>query len=277
MLSSNLLKRNWVMMQPEGTRVIDSNELVEKRLRDQGMLDRASGKGQEGFQSGLQGETLEDVNSEGEDAVIKAQPPQPVYEGPSPEELIAQAQEEIRRMQEEARAQIEADRSQAVEDGRNAGRDQGYQEGMARADAEIAEAKHQLETAYREKIKELEPAFIRELTGIYEHIFRVDLGEYRNLVLQLLESCMERVESSGSYMVRVSTEDYPFVSMQKKVLLESLGNKNAALEVVEDATMKKNECMIETDGGIYDCSLDVQLTALQRELRLLSYEGAEPV
>ena len=274
MLSSNLLKWNWVMVQPEEARVIDSNELVEKRLRDQGMIGGA-GNGQEGFQSGLQAEMLEDVDSYSEGTVIKADPPEPVYDGPSPEELIAQAQEEIRQMQEEAQAQIEAARSQAIEDGQNAGREQGYQEGMARAEAEIADAKRQLEEAYHDKIRELEPAFIRELTGIYEHIFRVDLSEYRNLVLQLLESCMEKVESSGSYIVRVSTEDYPFVSMQKKVLLESLGNKNAALEVVEDVTMKKNECMIEADGGIYDCSLDVQLAALQRELRLLSYEGAE--
>ena len=274
MLSSNLLKWNWVMVQPEEARVIDSNELVEKRLRDQGMIGGA-GNGQEGFQSGLQAEMLEDVDSDSEGTVIKADHPEPVYDGPSPEELIAQAQEEIRKMQEEAQAQIEAARSQAIEDGQNAGREQGYQEGMARAEAEIADAKRQLEEAYHDKIRELEPAFIRELTGIYEHIFRVDLSEYRNLVLQLLESCMEKVESSGSYIVRVSTEDYPFVSMQKKVLLESLGNKNAALEVVEDVTMKKNECMIEADGGIYDCSLDVQLAALQRELRLLSYEGAE--
>lgn len=63
--------------------------------------------------------------------------------------------------------------------------------------------------------------------------------------------------------------------MQKKVLMEVMGNKNAALEVVEDATMKKNECMIEADGGIYDCSLDMQLAALRRELLLLSYEGVE--
>ena len=54
-----------------------------------------------------------------------------------------------------------------------------------------------------------------------------------------------------------------------------MGNKNATLEVVEDAALRKNECMIETEGGIYDCSLDVQLAALRRELLLLSYESAE--
>jgi len=256
------------MVEPEGTRVIDSNELVEKRLRAQGIL---GGSGKEGFQSGLQAEMLEGIEGEEDQTVIKAD--QPAYDGPSPEELIAEAEEEIRRMKETAAGEIEAARAQALEEGRNEGRDLGYRDGAARADAELQNAKRELEEAYSARIQELEPEFIKALTGIYEHIFRVDLSEYKNLVLQLLKGCMEKAESSGSYIVRVGPEDYPFVSMQKKELLESLGNKNAVVDVVEDMTMKKNECMIETDGGIYDCSLDVQLTALQRELRLLSYSS----
>ena len=113
------------------------------------------------------------------------------------------------------------------------------------------------------------------MSGIYEHIFRVELGSYHNLVMGLLENCMQKIESSSNYMIHVSREDYPYVSMQKKVLLDVLGNKNAALEVVEDASMRKNECMIEADSGIYDCSLDMQLDELRRELMLLSYEGVE--
>ena len=45
------------------------------------------------------------------------------------------------------------------------------------------------------------------------------------------------------------------------------------MEIIEDMTLKKNECMVETDGGIYDCSLDGQLEALRKELLLLSYDG----
>ena len=41
----------------------------------------------------------------------------------------------------------------------------------------------------------------------------------------------------------------------------------------EDATLEKNECMIETGNGVFDCSLGTQLEALNEELRLLSYEA----
>ena len=51
--------------------------------------------------------------------------------------------------------------------------------------------------------------------------------------------------------------------------------KPSMLEFVEDRTLGKNECLIETPDGIYDCSLSVQLSELKRKLLLLSYSGAK--
>ena len=50
------------------------------------------------------------------------------------------------------------------------------------------------------------------------------------------------------------------------------GTGASLLEVVEDITLSKNQALIETDGGIYDCSLGTQLDELGKKLRLLSYE-----
>ncbi len=279
LLSNNLLKSNWVQVQSDDTRIINSNSILGRRMRELGIepLPPQEDEKQEGFRSGLSAEEVSGPGAEGDggSAVIKAEPPEPVYEGPSPEELIAQAQEEITQMREAAQAEIAAARQQALEEGRQEGRMQGYQEGAASADAELSRARAELETAYNDKVRQLEPEFVKQLTAIYEQVFHIELGDYQNLVLRLLEGCMLKIETSSNYIIHVGPEDYPFVSMQKKVLMEVMGNKHAALEVVEDATMKKNECMIEADGGIYDCSLDMQLAALRRELLQLSYEGVE--
>lgn len=285
MLSNNLLKGQWVQVQEEETRVIDNNVLLERRLR-QGELQPLSFSDEqteeafasEGFQSGLNAEELEGLLTDPDElgTVIKAEPappPMPVYDGPSPEELIAQAQQEIAQMQMAAQAEIEAARKNAIASGKEEGFQQGYREGTAKANAEIAQTKKQLEAAYEQKVHELEPEFVKQLSGIYEHVFHVKLGESYELIMGLLERCMQNIENSSSYIVHVSKEDYPFVSMQKKTLAEAMVNKNAALDIVEDAALKKNECMIDADGGIYDCSLDIQLEALQKELKLLSYEG----
>ena len=34
--------------------------------------------------------------------------------------------------------------------------------------------------------------------------------------------------------------------------------------------MKKNECIIETDAGVFDCSLDIELNNLIKDIKLLS-------
>ena len=46
--------------------------------------------------------------------------------------------------------------------------------------------------------------------------------------------------------------------------------QNGSLEIVKDATLERNQCLIETDGGIFDCSLDVQLENLIMDVKALS-------
>jgi flagellar assembly protein FliH len=43
-------------------------------------------------------------------------------------------------------------------------------------------------------------------------------------------------------------------------------------EIIEDVTLKTGDCMIESDGGIWDCGLGTQLELLVKQLKILSYE-----
>ena len=47
-------------------------------------------------------------------------------------------------------------------------------------------------------------------------------------------------------------------------------SKEIQMDIVEDVTMKKNECIIETDTGVFNCSLDIELNNLIKDLKLLS-------
>ena len=60
--------------------------------------------------------------------------------------------------------------------------------------------------------------------------------------------------------------------MKKKELIRGTNIAIENVELLEDVTLGKNECMIETGNGVFDCSLGTQLEALNEELRLLSYE-----
>jgi flagellar assembly protein FliH len=83
---------------------------------------------------------------------------------------------------------------------------------------------------------------------------------------------MRNIEGSGTYLIHISKEDFPFASMQKKELVKGTNINLDNVELLEDVTLNKNECMIETGNGVFDCSLGTQLEALNEQLRLLSYE-----
>ena len=125
---------------------------------------------------------------------------------------------------------------------------------------------------YQQRVAELEPQFIDMLTGIYEHLFKVEIGGHRNVIIHLISSAMNQVDGAKDYLVHVSKEDFAYVSMQKKEILDNVTAGNATIEIIEDISLHKNECLIETDGGIFDCGLGTQLSELTRKLKLLSYE-----
>jgi flagellar assembly protein FliH len=139
--------------------------------------------------------------------------------------------------------------------------------------AEYAEKEQRLCEQYNQKLEEMEPYLIQQLTGIYEHVFGVELSGHRNILQHLLAATLRSVEISEHYLIHVSEQDYPYVSMQKSQIVEEGCVKNASLEIAEDRTLGKNECLIETENGIFDCSLSTQLTELKRKLQLLSYTG----
>ncbi|MCM1102761.1 MAG: FliH/SctL family protein [bacterium] len=284
----SLIKSNLTVVQEEEKIVIDTNELIAQKLKalsgtasgaavleanefaDQGMagaeddgLSELFGEtppdGGNGFTPGIQAETIE---------LIK--------EGPSPEELLAQAREEIAQMQQDAVRQIEQQRETALAEAKREGYDAGYAEGMHQVEqikAELAESERQMAAAYEQKIDELEPLFIEKLTGIYEHIFKVNMTSDKQVLLYLAENVIRNVEGNKEFFVHVSKEDYAAVNMQKKQLEEAAAGVNTSVEVVQDTTLSEGECMIETDGGIFDCGLGTQLAELKKQLLLLAYSG----
>lgn len=291
MSKGSVLKSGWMYINPTEARVIDTNAMVESKLKELSFKLAAETEGDAGFTEGfvqgikaeqvteLIGEGLEPISEEAENAI------------PESELLLQQAQEEIENMKAQALAEIEEARVQVIEEAKKIG----YQEGFALGEKEGYEKGHvdglnsvaeereealrevsiqlaQMEEAYQNKIAELEPQFIETLTGIYEHIFHVSLKNSRDLIVYLIENTMRNLEGSNGFLIHVSREDYPFVSMQKKELVKGTGISVDDIDIIEDATLARSECMIETGNGVFDCGLGTQLEALNEEIRLLSYE-----
>lgn len=277
MLYSNLLKSGTTVVTEEKKKVIDTNELIAKKLENY----RKEQSRQSGFRAGLQAEEIELADPE--DAGTDAGPGVPaetaVYDGPSPEELLNQAEEEIAKMRKKASEELEEERKNVLEKAKKEGFDQGFETGQKQGEAladekieQLEKQKLQMQKEYQEKVEELEPDLVDTITRIYEKVFDVELKDYRGIIVYLISTAMSQIEGARNFLIHVSKEDYSYVSIQKKEIVESSVGGNVSVEIVEDVSLKKNECLIETEGGIFDCGLGTQLEELEKKLKLLSYE-----
>jgi flagellar assembly protein FliH len=188
---------------------------------------------------------------------------------------LQQAQEQADTIVQDAMAQAEEIRNNAINQGRQEGYDAGYQEGVAAAQAlkdEIEQQRGDLEKEYQQIVDELEPEMVDVLTQIYEHVFNIELREDKEIILHLLKTTLSRIEPGKDLIVHVSSDDYDEIMDQKETLDACVTSPNTTMEIIEDPLLKENECMIESDSGVFDCSLGVELSEISRKLKLLSFD-----
>ncbi len=290
-MSSGLLKASYITVKDDEKRVIDSNQMVSDRIQKLSeMLQDASDQTfAEGFSEGLDALNVEqllmdrDAMGDVADASV------------SNEEMLSSAREEAENIMSEARrnadailadanaqaqeilsnadAQAQAAFSDAQKKGYEEGSAAGYNDGMQKmsaAEEELNVRAAAMEEMYQRQISELEPRFVEVLTDIYSHIFHVDLSGKTELILYLLKDAIRGIDSGRDFLVHVSKDDYTDVCEHKEVLLQGLSSQ-ASMEIIEDITLSKGECFVESEGGIFDCSLGTELELLKKELVLLSY------
>lgn len=264
---------------------IDNNEFVARRIEElTRQIEKETPQAiEESFSEGLDPMTVEALVSDG-DADDEGFIPGGVIKGDASafsadaaaaiEEANARAQDIVECAEREA----EEIKQAAAEDGRAAGYEQGLKDGREAAEAEyrqkedaLARKEAELEQAYQKKTEELEPLLVDKLAGVFERICGARLENDKQTVMYLLNRALTGTESGRDYIIHVTSEDYQLVKSSKEDLCKGTGILPENIEIVEDATLSAGGCMIESEGGIWDCSLGTQLKQLAAELRILSY------
>lgn len=281
---SNLYKAGFVHL-GEDARVIDMNAILEKRLKEE--AERRSRRpehelvaAQDGFTEGLNAEKV-DVLLE-PDVEVASQQNASIQEQEQLKQEIEKARNELAGLQaqieqEKEQAQLEIDqmKAKAFEEANEQGYQEGYRKGLdsvQELQKQCEDERLQQEQEYQKKLEEMEPLMVDTLCDVYSHIFKVEAKEHKELVLKLLQDTLLKVDGTGSIIVHVAKEDYAYVQEQKGALLEEAGMQSGSVEIVSDAALARAQCMIETEGGVYDCSLDTELAELKRRLMLLAYQ-----
>ena len=260
---SNVIKAYSVRYDDEATKKIDAHLRIDKELENRRILASiATPATQEGFIEGLQALVVDAFSEEAqeedhaekaamilEDARLEAQ------------QILEQAKEEAARLKAETLALATK---------------KAYEDGMQQVKKEAQKLKDeheamiaQLQQEHEEVIRTMEPQMAAIIASLVEKMTGILVTNQEDVIITLAGRALRGMDKSDEYTVRVSKEDYEYVSMKKAHLLSAIG-REVALFVTEDANLNKNQCIIETDQKIINCSLDVQLGNLITDLKLLS-------
>ena len=300
---SNLYKTSYMNMGSD-KRVIDMNELVKKRIDALGYkMQRPENSGfveginadSVGVEELVEGVTLEsDLFPEGEAGgdfteglsgnVIKGD------SHADTQALLDAAHMEAEKIIDTAKAsaaKIESDASakanSIMEEARNQGYESGYSEGMSKAAQEMQDMrealdkeKQELEELYQKRLNDMEPELVETITDVYEHILKTDLKIHKTIAGHLVANALRNIEGARSFFIHISKDNFDSVHSRKGVLEEAVKVPGSIIEIMEDISLPPDSCMIETDGGIFDCSLGTELSELSTKLRMLSFSKDDP-
>ncbi len=285
---SNLLKGFYTKQTEE--RVIDYNEVISGKIESFRSKMKSQGVEADGFVNGLNATVVENLiidDKEENDTVISAKAEPKEEEGSVngddlkllAENIISDANEKAEEILANARKEAEELKKNAYEAAFSEGKKKGYEEGNTKAEGEYqslingANAElERLEKEYTVRYNNMEKELVDTLMEVFSRVTYTIAEDNKELVLHLINQVMNNVEATGDFLIRVSKEDYPFlVENQGKIYCAS--PKDINISILEDSSLVKNQCVIETDGGVFDCSLDIQLEQLIKDIKLLSCMG----
>lgn len=269
---SNLLKYNSVIIKNTDSYVIDSNQKVIDKINSikknivATSVMTPSQPDADGFVSGLSAQVVEEVQEPDEEAATQ-------------EDLAIQTQEILdnaRREGEEIVAQAHREAENFINIMKNEGYEQGLKDGAAdiekkqkQLEDEYIAKQKQLEDEYQTKLKQIEPMLVDTFIKVFSNVTHTIAEDKKDMIIYLINSVMGNIENSKEFIIHVSPDDYRF-TINNQHLINGAVSKDVHIEISEDSTLKRNECLIETDSGVFDCSLDVQLSNLIQDIRLLS-------
>lgn len=261
----NLYKQYFVNNQNENARVINSNELLEERLAKVLELQRAAQaateSSEDGFTAGLVDENTDVIE---------------------PVDPVEQAKAEAERILEEARTKADDILNEADQNAKmlcEKAKEQGYQEGALQHQEELERLKKELTSEFREKEEELESEYrskqehmendlVDVILEVFNKVFHIQFDNKKHILMYLIDDAILNIEGDKKFRIKVADSNVLFLENHRENILERVGH-GIELEFIADSSMDGNDCIIETDSGVFDCSLGTQLENLIKDIRSL--------
>ena len=182
--------------------------------------------------------------------------------------ILKEARSEAEKLVLEARATKEEITNSAYKEGRDSGHEEGYKEGRAEAQRLIDRLHLMIEKIMDKRVQilsETEQQIVNLVLLMTRKIVKVISENQRNVVMTNIVQALRKVKGRGDVLIRVNMAELALTSEHSKEFLSAAENvKN--ITIVEDSSVEKGGCIIETDFGSIDARISSQLAELEQKI-----------
>jgi flagellar assembly protein FliH len=182
--------------------------------------------------------------------------------------LLEEARQKAAELEAEIRGRVERIEQEARQKGGGEGREAGYQEGKAEVQRLIDNLQRIISAAIERRnliIEESETQVINLVLLIAKKVIKVISENQKNVVINNVVQALRKLKSRGEVVIRVNLADLELTSGHIADFMKMVENVKS-ITVLEDSSVDRGGCILETDFGQIDARISSQLSEIEERI-----------
>jgi flagellar assembly protein FliH len=182
--------------------------------------------------------------------------------------LLEEARQKASELEGEIRGRVEKIGEEARQKGQAEGREQGYQEGRGEVQRLVDNLQRIVSAAIERRnliIEESETQVINLVLLIAKKVIKVISENQKNVVINNVVQALRKLKSRGEVVIRVNLADLELTSAHIADFMKMVENVKS-ITVLEDSSVDRGGCILETDFGQIDARISSQLSEIEERI-----------
>jgi len=186
--------------------------------------------------------------------------------------IIEKAKAEAAQIIAEAEAEKDRQRNDAQREGFEQGHQEGYDKGVAEVDR-LVERMHKILEAVMQRrdeiLQDTESQIVELVILMARKVIKILSENQKNVIMANTLAALKKVRTRGDVTLRVNLEDVKLTTEHIDEFIQHVENVQG-INVLEDSSVEKGGCIVETDFGSIDARISSQLTELENKILEIS-------
>jgi flagellar assembly protein FliH len=181
---------------------------------------------------------------------------------------VQEAEQRSSRLISDAEGRVGSIEEEARKEGFSQGREEGYTDGKAEVERLVDQLHKVISSAVEKRneiIDESETQLINLVLQISQKVIKVISENQKNVVVNNVIQSLRKLKTRGDVVIRVNLDDVQLTSDHIKDFMRMVENVKS-ITVVEDSSVDKGGCILETDFGEIDARISSQLKEIQDKI-----------